>query len=151
MRQQISDAEYRALAEFRYRLRRFLHVSEGFARDAGLEPQQHQLLLAIKGLPAGHEPTIGELAERLQLQHHSAAELVDRAEERDLVQRVRAEADRRQVFVLLTREGAEQLRRLSVHHRDELRTEGAQLVVVLTTLMGAAPPVLPVAEATAKR
>ncbi|TAK72037.1 MAG: MarR family transcriptional regulator [Dehalococcoidia bacterium] len=148
---QITDAEYRALAEFRYRLRRFLHVSEGFARDAGLEPQQHQLLLAVKGLPEGREPTIGELADRLQLQHHSAAELVDRAEERGLVQRVRAEADRRKVFVLLTPEGAEQLRSLSVHHRDELRTEGAQLVLALTTLMETAPAALPIAEATARR
>lgn len=151
MKQQITDAEYRALAELRYRLRRFLRVSEGFARDAGLEPQQHQLLLAIKGLPEGREPTIGELADRLQLHHHSAAELINRAEERGLVERVRGDEDRRQVFVLLTEEGAEHLRNLSLHHRDELRMEGADLVRALATLMEATTPVRPLAKATTKR
>lgn len=151
MKRQINDAEYRALAEFRYRLRRFLRISEEFARSAGLEPQQHQLLLAIRGLPDGREPTIGELAERLQLQHHSAAELIDRAEERGLVQRVRGDADRRQVFVLLTREGSELLRRLSVHHRDELRTEGAELVRTLATLMESAAEARPAPAAMSTR
>lgn len=141
MKQQVTDAEYKALAEFRYQLRRFLHASEGIARDAELEPQQHQLLLAIKGLPEGRAATIGALAERLQLRHHSAAELVDRAEERGLVRRVRSDVDRRQVFVQLTADGSEKLRRLSVHHRDELRSAGPALVRALITLMRDAPAV----------
>ena len=64
-RADISDTDYRALAEFRHHIRRFLRFSEDAARAAGLEPQQHQLLLAIRGLPQGTEPSIGELAERL--------------------------------------------------------------------------------------
>ena len=139
MKRQVTDAEYEALAEFRYRLRRFLHASEGIARGAELEPQQHQLLLAIKGLPAGRQATIGGLAERLQLRHHSAAELIDRAEERGLVRRARSGVDRRQVFVRLTAEGTEKLRKLSVHHRDELRSAGPALVRALITLMHDAP------------
>lgn len=135
MKRRITDTEYKALAEFRYRIRRFLHLSEGFARAADLEPQQHQLLLAIRGLPEGREATIGELAERLQLQHHSTAELIDRAEERGLVRRARGELDRRQVFVRLTRDGAERLRQLSIHHRYELRSEGPALVRALESLM----------------
>ena len=70
--------DYRALAEFRYQLRRFDRFSERAARAVGLEPQQHQLLLAVKGMPAGVHATIGLLAERLQVQHHTAVELVDR-------------------------------------------------------------------------
>src|SRR5262245_38534659 len=76
--------EYRALAEFRYLVRRFLAFSEAAARAAGLRPQQHQLLLAVKGLPAGMKPTIRVLAERLQLRHHSTVELADRMEEQGL-------------------------------------------------------------------
>jgi DNA-binding MarR family transcriptional regulator len=74
----LSLADYQALAEFRYLLRRFLHFSEQEARAAGLEPQQHQMLLAIKGLPADKAASVGELAERLQLQHHSTVELINR-------------------------------------------------------------------------
>ncbi|HYX50470.1 MAG TPA: helix-turn-helix domain-containing protein, partial [Ktedonobacteraceae bacterium] len=79
---EISITEYQTLAEFRYQLRRFLRFSEQAARAAGLEPQQHQLLLALKGLPEGRKATIGALAERLQLTHHSTVELVDRLVER---------------------------------------------------------------------
>ena len=135
MKQPITDAEYRALAEFRYRIRRFLHVSEGIARAADLEPQQHQLLLAIKGMPAGRDATIRAIAERLQLQHHSTAELIDRAEDRGLVRRVRSATDRRQVFVRLTGDGAERLRELSLHHREELRSEAPELARALRLLM----------------
>lgn len=140
MKQPVTDADYRALADLRYQLRRFLRVSEDIARSAGLEPQQHQLLLAIRGLPEGRQATIGELAERLQLRHHSTAELIDRAEERGLVRCVRGDVDRRQVFVQLTGEGAEKLRRLSIHHRDELRSAGPDLARALKTLMRDAPP-----------
>lgn len=114
-------ATYRALAEFRYQIRRFLHFSEQAARTAGLEPRQHQLLLALKGLPAGEAATIQVIAERLQLRHHSTVELVDRLETRGLVRRRRNPKDRRQVFIDLTVRGEAILRQLSVHHLTELR------------------------------
>jgi DNA-binding MarR family transcriptional regulator len=109
------------LAEFRYQIRRFLHFSEQAARSAGLEPQQHQLLLAVKGLPPRGAATIQAIAERLQLRHHSTVELVDRLENRGLVRRRRNPKDRRQVFIDLTVRGEAILRQLSVHHITELR------------------------------
>src|SRR5213594_2451833 len=105
--ERLTQADYRALAEFRYQLRRFLRFSEQAARAAGLEPQQHQLLLALKGLPEGKKATIGALAERLQHAHHSTVELVDRLVERGFIQRSRDEADQRQVLVTLTSQGEE--------------------------------------------
>src|SRR5260370_41490113 len=98
----LSIADYQALAEIRHQIRRFLHFSEQAAREAGLEPQQHQLLLALKGLPEGRKATISELAERLQIQHHSTVELIDRMVERDLVQRSRDDEDQRRVLIQLT-------------------------------------------------
>jgi DNA-binding MarR family transcriptional regulator len=98
----LSLSGYRALAEFRYQIRRFLHFSEEQVRSLGLEPQQHQLLLTIKGLPPGTRATIGELAVRLQLKHHSAVELVDRLVRRGYVLRSAGQDDRRQVIVRLT-------------------------------------------------
>jgi DNA-binding MarR family transcriptional regulator len=131
----ISITEYQTLAEFRYQLRRFLRFSEQAARAAGLEPQQHQLLLALMGLPEGKKATIGALAERLQLAHHSTVELVDRLVERGFIQRSRDEADQRQVLVTLTAQGEEVLRDLSLSHRTELRSFGPTLVQVLNTLL----------------
>jgi len=78
MKKSLRLADYEALAELRYQIRRFLHFSEQASRTAGLEPRQHQLLLALKGLPKDTRPRIGELAERLQIQHHSTVELVNR-------------------------------------------------------------------------
>lgn len=135
-RTNLRPAEYRALAELRYRIRRFLHFSEGAARDAGLEPQQHQLLLAIKGMPVDRLPTIGDLAERLQLKHNSANELVRRAEQRGLIRTERGEDDRRQVIVSLTDAGEEALQELSLAHLEELRGEARALVEGLEQLLG---------------
>lgn len=135
----LSDEHYRALAEFRYQLRQFLRRSEEAARAAGLEPQQHQLLLALRGLPPGREPTIGELAERLQIQHHSAVELVDRLERRGLVRRERGERDRRQVYVRLTAEGERVLGDLAAFHWQELQTIGPELIRALERITGAVP------------
>lgn len=128
---EISPAEYRALAEFRYELRRFLHFSEQAARAAGLEPQQHQLLLAIKGLPTSKDASVGELAERLQIQHHSTVELADRLSAKGLVRRKRDSEDRRQVLLELTAKGEKTLRELALHHREELRSTGPELVGAL--------------------
>ena len=123
-----------ALGEFRYRLRRFLNFSERAARAAGLEPQQHQALLAVKGLPRGRA-TVGALAERLQIQHHSAVELVDRLEARRLVHRSRNSADRREVLVRLTSQGERLLGELSSPHRAELRSAGPALLRALRTVI----------------
>ena len=131
MGQILRDEHYQALAEFRYRLRQFLRRSEEAARSVGLEPQQHQLLLALRGLPPDREPTVGELAERLQIQHHSAVELVDRLERRGLVWRERGERDRRQVYVRLTAEGERVLGDLAAFHWQELQTIGPELIRTL--------------------
>jgi DNA-binding MarR family transcriptional regulator len=128
--------DYRALGAFRYQIRRFLRFSEEAARRAGLEPHQHQLLLAVKGLPAGVEPSVGELAERLQLRHHSVVELVDRLERRRLVRRRRSEEDHRRVKVELTAEGERILASLSAEHHAELESTGPALLGALEALLG---------------
>jgi DNA-binding MarR family transcriptional regulator len=129
-----SLAEYRALAELRYRIRRFLRFSERAARAAGIEPQQHQLLLVLKGLPDGCRPTVGELAERLQLAPLRADDLVELARRRGLVVRHRDALDRRRVQIELTDEGEAVLRELASHHRDQLRTLGPELIATLSAL-----------------
>jgi DNA-binding MarR family transcriptional regulator len=135
MERQLTAGDYRSLAEFRHQIRRFLHFSEGAARRAGLEPTQHQLLLALKGLPPGVRPRIGELAERLQIQHHSAVELVNRLQAAGFVRRRRGQEDRREVLVELTSRGQNILRQLSLHHRTELRSQGPELLSALERLI----------------
>ncbi len=105
MTRKTNSPDFKAMAELRYQIRRFLRFSESAARQAGIEPQQHQLLLAVRGLPENLKPTVGVLAERMQLQHHSTVELIDRLVDRDLLCRLRATDDRRQVLVKLTHEG----------------------------------------------
>ncbi len=133
----LSDTDYRALAEFRYQIRRFLRFSEQAARAEGLEPTQHQLLLALRGLPEGAQATIGTLAERMQIRHHSAVELVDRLVERGLVERHRFGTDRRSVHLRLTPRGNAVLQRLSSHHRSELLSLSPALVGALDILLHA--------------
>jgi DNA-binding MarR family transcriptional regulator len=133
---EITANDYQALAEFRYQIRRYLRFSERAARDAGVEPQQHQLMLAVKGMPDDTPATISEIAERLQIQHHSAVELVDRLVQRGLVSRKRGSEDRRQVLVNLSAKGEKLLRDLALHHREELKTAGPDLVGALKKLMG---------------
>lgn len=133
----LSLSDYRALAEFRYQIRKFLHFSEGQARAYGLESQQHQLLLAVRGLPAGKLATIGELAERLRLKHHSTVELVNRLEALGAVRRVKNQADRRAVIVQLTPAGAVLLRKLSLAHRYELENVGPELARALRAVVRA--------------
>jgi DNA-binding MarR family transcriptional regulator len=125
------DADYRALADFRYEIRRYLNFGEQAARAAGTEPQQYQALLAIKGMPQGQEPTVGYLAEQLQVQHHSAVELTDRLEKHRLIRRLRSRADRREVFLHLMPCGENLLRRLSLAHREELQLAGPKLLEAL--------------------
>jgi DNA-binding MarR family transcriptional regulator len=128
-------SDYQALAEFRYQIRRFLHFSEQALKQAGLERGQYQLMLAIKGMPAGVRPRIRELATRMQIRHHSAVELVNRLESRGWVHRDRAQDDRREVLLALTPKGERVLAELARHHRDELRTAGPALVAALRRVM----------------
>src|SRR5262249_62033356 len=107
---------FKAMAELRYQIRCFLRFSENAARQAGIEPQQHQLLLAVKGLPEGATPTVGVLAERMQLQHHSTVELIDRLVERGFLLRLRAIDDRRQGVVKVNSDGEKVLGNLALHH-----------------------------------
>jgi DNA-binding MarR family transcriptional regulator len=123
--------DYQSLAELRHQIRRFIYFSEQNARQAGLEPRQHQLMLALKGLPAGRRPRVAEIAERLQIQHHSAVELVNRLSIAGLVRRHRGTHDRREVLLALTARGEKMLRELSLQHRAELRNAGPALVKAL--------------------
>lgn len=131
----VTQPNFKAMAELRYQIRRFLRFSENAARQAGIEPQQHQLLLAVRGLPDVLKPTIGVLAERMQLQHHSTVELIDRLVERGFLFRLRSTDDKRQVLVKLTHNGEEFLKRLSLHHLQELQSAGPTFVKVLQSLI----------------
>ncbi len=118
--QPLADADYQALAAFRYELRRFALFSEQAAAKVGLTPQQHQALLTIRA--AGQDGiTIGGVAERLLLKPHSATGLVDRLEALGLIERRHSEHDRRRAYLVLTRRTDELLAALSVAHRDEIR------------------------------
>lgn len=137
-RRWLTTREFQALAEFRYQIRRFLRFSEEQARASGIEPQQHQLLLAIKGLPDGAKPTIGELASRMSIRHHSTVELVNRLAEHGAVKREAAETDHREVVVRLTRKGGALLHSLSLAHHDELGSAGPELIKALRKVLGRA-------------
>ena len=132
----ITEREYRALAELRYVVRKFLGFSAEAARAAGVEPQQHQLLLAIKGLPPELRPTISVTAERLQLQHNSAVELVKRSIDHGLLERRGNKNDRREVLLHITPSGERLLRRLSLAHRSELRAAAPALLQALEEVVG---------------
>jgi DNA-binding MarR family transcriptional regulator len=123
-----SDAAYCQLAEFRYRIRKFLHFREETAQSCHIESQQqHQLLLAIKGLPEGSRPTVTALSHRLCLRHHSTVELVDRLVKRDAVTRRHNDQDHREVFIELTPHGGLLRHRLSALLWQELRITGPAL------------------------
>jgi len=124
------------LAEFRYLVRRFLEFSEAAARRAGLTPRQHQALLAIKGFPADRSPTVGELAGRLCIRHHSAVELVDRLVDADFCTREHDPEDRRRVILALTDAAEGRLALLSAIHLEELRSLRPALLQILERLEG---------------
>lgn len=134
----LTELEYLALAEFRYQLRRFLRHMEESTRALGANPQQYQLILAIKGLPRDIEPTISQLAERMQLNHNSMVELVDRCEENQLLRRSRSDNDRRQVTLSITPDGETLLRKLGAAARQELRDMGPGLIDSVFRLTGEA-------------
>lgn len=135
MKKTLTLEDYQALGEFRHQIRRYLKFSDAVVRDSDLEPRQYQLLLALKGLPSNVRSRIGELAEQLQIQHHSAVELVDRLEVSGLVRRQRGTQDRREVLVVLTSAGEKVLRELVLHHRAELSTRGPALIEALRRVL----------------
>ena len=126
---------YRARAEFRYHIRRFLDFSDRMAKKRGVEPQQHQLMLAVAGAEDGRKPTIGYISTRLHIQHHSAVELVDRGVRAGLVERVRDVADRRKVLVKLTRRGQRLLQQISADNTAELQAAARSLVDILEAIL----------------
>jgi DNA-binding MarR family transcriptional regulator len=127
--------DYQSLAELRYQIRRFLHFSEQAARKADVEPRQHQFLLALKGLPDNMRPTIGVLADRLQIRPHSTVELVNRLSNAGLVKRRHDSDDGREVLLKLTSRGEAVLRELSLHHRAELQSAGPALIAALRAVL----------------
>jgi DNA-binding MarR family transcriptional regulator len=129
----VKDSDYRALADFRYHIQGYLDFSDQAAKAAGLEPKQYQLLLAIKGLPEDVNPTVGVVAERLHIRHHSAVELVNRAEANNLVERKRVGS---YVFVRLTKQGQRVLARAVQERLDQLHVAGPILVKTLQQLNG---------------
>ena len=132
MEQDVREQDYQSLHAFRYAVRRFLKFSEDAARAAGIEPQQHQLLLTVK---AGFANSVGELAERMQLQHHSTVELLDRVVANGYAVRSRAEDDGRRVVITLTEKGEAVLRELSVLHRARLRQQAGELLEAINRVL----------------
>jgi DNA-binding MarR family transcriptional regulator len=132
----LRKVDFEKLAAFRYALRRFARFSEEAVRPLGLEPQQHQALLAVEGFPGRNWVSLGELAEQLQIRPHSAVGLVDRLEKSGLMIRGTAPEDGRRVRVRLTPKGRAALERLSAVHREELRRIGPSLQGLLADLSG---------------
>ena len=131
----LSPEQYRELAEFRRQIRSFLHFSELTAKEQGIEAQQHQLLLAVQGLPDGLKPTIREIASRLFIQHHSAVELINRLEDTGFIARHPAAEDKREVWLRLTPAGRRVLRKLAEAHRMELERSGPELASALQSVL----------------
>src|SRR5258708_1516278 len=139
MAARITDGEYRALSQLRYLIRRFLQEGDETARQAGLEPQQYLLLLAIRGLQPGEGSSIRALADRLALRHHSTVELIDRMEAHGFVKRARDREDRRQVLVSLQPRGEKLLEKVVGQRLVELRSHGHALVESIRKLLESRP------------
>lgn len=136
----MNKADYEQLAAWRYALRRFLRFSELAAAEAGLTPQQHQALLAVRGFPGRERITIGELADRLQIRHHSAVGLADRLVAQDLLRREPGVEDRREVYVALTPTGSAMLDRITAVHQQELERIGPTMIRTLEEMAGEGAP-----------
>ena len=135
-RPNLTKPQYETLAALRFALRQFLHFSEEAAKGEGLTPQHHQALLAVKGFPGRDYVTVGELAERLQIRHHSAVGLVDRLVHENLALREPSQEDRRQVFIRLTDQGEAVLAKLASAHHEQLRRIGPEWSELLQRLGG---------------
>ena len=133
----VTEIGYQALAEFRYQIRHFLAASEESARSVGLEPEQYLLLLAVRGMPIGKEPSIQALAQRLGVHHNTAVERVDRLARMGLVRRHRGRVDARIVLLALTGRGDRILEKLASKRMTELSKTGPELVAALTKVISA--------------
>src|SRR5258708_6220502 len=136
----VSQAEYEALAGFRYALRQFLRFSEEAGRAAGLKPQQYLALLTLRGFRGAQGLSVGELAERLQVRHHSAVGLVDRLASLGLVRREEGRDDRRRVYVKLTPRGSAKLQRVAMANPGELQRRPSRFHLLLRILVTNLPP-----------
>src|SRR5580693_1175876 len=137
MAARLKETDYRSLAEFRYRIRLFLTESEETARVAGLEPEQFQLLLAVRGMPKGNAATIQHLAARLLVKHNTAVERIDRLARMGLLRRLHSQADHRVVFVELSARGKKLVEKLSHQRMRELRRSGPELIAALISVISA--------------
>ena len=143
--------DYVALSDFRHEIRRFLNFSEQAARKAGIEPRQHQALLAIRGLLPGRNATVGVLANRLQIEHHTAVELANRLQKNRLISRRRSKGDRREVMLRLTSRGERLLKSLTLLHRAELVTAGPGLLRALGKVIGKSRPAQKLARKSVRK
>lgn len=131
----LDEAHLRRLAEFRFQLRRFLHVSQAAAERMGVHHQQYQMLQCVGGMPEGTAPTIANVAERMLLKHNSTVELVDRAIDEGLLRRMGDEADHRRILLRVTPRGERILAALSEFHTGELEQSGPELVRALDDIL----------------
>jgi len=136
-----TESNYRSLAEFRYQIRLFLADSEEAARSAGLEPEQFQFLLAVRGMPRGNSATIQHLASRLLVRHHTAVERIDRLARMGLVRRAHSRTDHRVVFVELSARGKRVVEKLSRRRMQELRRSGHELIAALAKVISSTRPI----------
>ena len=137
-RKAMTKKEFETLSEFRYRLRRFLRFSEQVTRKNGITPLQYLLLLHVKGFPGRNWATVGELAKRLQAQHHGVVALISRCEKLGWVERRQGQTDRREVEIHLTANGERMVAKMAALHRDEhLNPEGSFLLPELHELQEA--------------
>jgi DNA-binding MarR family transcriptional regulator len=127
--------DYQALADFRYELRRYLNFASQAARRMGVQPKQYQAMLAIKGGANGLGATVSQLAEQMQIEHHSAVELSGRLAQKGWILRSRSRVDRREVLLRLTPRGEKLLRHLSVSHHQELELAGPRLIRTLQSII----------------
>jgi DNA-binding MarR family transcriptional regulator len=132
----VERKDIQLLASFRYEIRRFLQFSEQAAAAAGLQPQQHQLLLQIAGAPDGTLVTVSHIADRMGLRHHTLVELSKRCESAGLVRRTRDPDDGRRVVLELTPQGSRALRQLSNVHSAQLREQAPALIEALKRIRG---------------
>ena len=131
---EVSDSDYLTLAAFRTALRKFLRTSEEIAHGLGLTPQKHQAMLAVRGFPGDHPPTIGQLAAKLHVRHNSAVGLITRIEKEGYVKREKSKLDQRRIHVRLTPKGQAVLDKLTEAHRIELRHIGPEITRLLKEL-----------------
>src|SRR5690242_21065743 len=133
----VSQFEYQTLSEFRHQLAGFLRRRREAAENVGLEAQQYELLLAIKGLPAGKQPTVKQIAEQLQIQHHSAVELASRLARRGLLRRERSPDDRRAVLLSVTKAGEKLVDQVVHYSFQQLENEAPALLRTLGKILKA--------------